>query len=98
MRYFVNNFMILEIFLALEHYKSKQNIYLRFSSFVAYSLKQKIKNKELLYTKLCTAFCSIVTASCKFSNYLFLIFELKYLTCFGSGSFRCKDMIKLNHN
>ena len=60
---FVNNFMILEIFLALEHNKTKQNIYLRFFSFVANSLKQKIKNKELLCSKLCTAFCSIVTAS-----------------------------------
>ena len=59
---FANNFMILQLFLALEH-KTKQNIYLRFFSFVANSLKQKIKNKELLCTKVCTAFCSIVTAS-----------------------------------
>ena len=61
---FVNNFMILQLFLALEH-NNKQNISLRFFSFVANSLKQilKIKNKELLCTKVCTAFCSIVTAS-----------------------------------
>ena len=58
---FVNNFMILELFLALEP-KTRQNIYLRFSLWLN-SLTKKIKNKEFLCTKVCAAFCSIVTAS-----------------------------------
>ena len=42
----MNNFMILQLFLALEH-KTKQNICLRFFSFVANSLKQNIKRLKI---------------------------------------------------
>ena len=42
----MNNFMILQLFLALEH-KTKQNICLKLISFVANSLKQNIKRLKI---------------------------------------------------